>query len=56
MDKDCAFNADTEQKSKFVDTKSGPNPGIGATRLQFMKDAHFDHTNRERALGNRTIN
>ena len=51
-----SFAGLTEQKSKFVDCNSGPNPGLGATRLQFMRDAHFDHTNRGRALGTSTIN
>jgi len=31
-------------------------PGIGADRLKFMKESHFDHANREKAMGGQTIN
>jgi hypothetical protein len=53
---DGSFRGVTEQKSKFVDSNAGPNPGLGKDRLQFMRDAHFDHTNRGKALGTSTIN
>jgi len=56
MDASSRFNPGTEQKSKFTGTGTGPNPGLGAERLGFMKDAHFDHTNRSKTLGNATVN
>lgn len=50
------FAGSTEQQSKFLNNYKGPNPGLGKDRLQFMKDAHFDHTAREKPIGSGTIN
>jgi len=48
--------AGSEQKSKFLGGPGGANPGIGADRLKFMKESHFDHANREKPMMGNTIN